>query len=100
MTTFTAAKEEGFADWHVFDDEGRSIRNYGKGADAARDANLYAYFRNGGLRASLEASIEYQDTLAAYDYLAEWEAGAHRGGDDNGPILRLRRSHRVPQTQE
>ncbi len=52
------------------------------------------------LRASLADEDERRDTLAAYEYLAEWEAGAHRGGNDNGPVLRLRRSHRVSQTQE
>ena len=52
------------------------------------------------LRASLAIEDEIRDTLAAYEYLAEWEAGAHRGGDDDKPILRLCRSHRHPQTQE
>ncbi len=52
------------------------------------------------LVASLADEDERRDTIEAYRYLAEWEAGAHRGGDDDQPILRLRRSHRVPQTQE
>jgi hypothetical protein len=50
------------------------------------------------LVASLADEDERRDTIEAYRYLAEWEAGQHRGGDDNGPILRLRRSHRVSQT--
>ena len=50
------------------------------------------------LRASLAIEDEHRDTLAAYEYLAEWERGLHRNSD-NEPILRLRRSHRVCQTQ-
>jgi len=33
---------------------------------------------------------ERRDTIEAYAYLAEWEAGKHRGGDDAEPILRLK----------
>ncbi len=77
MTTYTAAKSEGFADWHVFDDEGQSVANHGKGEDAERMARADAFRRNGGLLAVLRASL-----------------------DDDEPILRLRRSHRVSQTQE
>ncbi len=35
---------------------------------------------------------ERRDTIEAYEYLAEWEAGQHRGDDgyDAEPILRLK----------
>ena len=33
---------------------------------------------------------ERRDTIEAYEYLAEWETGKHRGNDDSEPILRLK----------
>jgi hypothetical protein len=41
----------------------------------------------------LRDADEIRDTIEAYEYLAEWEAGEHRGDDgyDAEPILRLKR---------
>ena len=98
-----------FGEWLVTSDDhdGRMIATYGKGKKARAKAERHAQLGNASLerladklRASLAIEDEIRDTLAAYEYLAEWEAGAHRGGNDDQPILRLRRSHRVPQTQE
>lgn len=78
MTTYTAAKSEGFADWHVFHEDGHSVANYGKGDEAGRLARADAFRRTGGLPAQLRASLAMDD--------------------DPSPALRLRRGHRVCQT--
>lgn len=114
MTTYTARKDEGFADWHVFDDEGQSVGNFGKGYEAERQARAHAYDRNGGLLSVLRASlagivamrdlvneeIEYRDTLKAYDELARWNDAERRGDhlDNHGTGMRLRRGQRYAQT--